>query len=630
MRSLRWVVRAGVLVLFILIFAGGGVFAADYCDMARDIAERAAKTFNRDQEKGIKLFIKAHNLCKKPLYAYNLGIAYFEYGNPAEAEKFLAEAVKGDGSRAKWLNDYAGVILLRSGDAKKALQMAEKAWRLASDSSGLKPAIAETLAEAQMRTGQGLVALKGIRSAALSAPSEKRLQTAMQKIESRYIQAALQLVREGKKREGFLVLEKGADFSALTAKTYCLALARDGAGEKALAAAAKFARRYPAELDQVWSEVVAAECDRLYRRFQAGERAQAMQMAKALHEKYDFDKDFKVAYDKLFEAYLADDVTIAVARPQTGKAYGRAASGEVDLELALASAFGEKSESGGENINLGTALDQDKNIRQGKLKRKHGIALVIGNQHYKEHGYGVPDVKYAGRDVAVMKKYLIKTMGFKEDNIITAHDASFSKMRSLLGTPENPKGKLYNYVKAEKGRAEVFVYYVGHGSPSAKSGEAYLVPVEAEVDYLESSAYPLSLFYRNLEFLEAKSVMVVLDACFSGDSAGGTLFKGISPTVLKNVEPVRELKRNSFVLCGAGKNQVCAWYKEKNHSLMTYYFLEALQGRADSNGDDSLSVGEVYEYVQDKVSSKTLRDSTSREQNPKILGNLDLVLAELE
>ena len=629
MQQLRRVAmrRLALFLALVLLLLQVPVFAADYCDMARDVAERAAKTFNRDQEEGIKLFIKAHRLCDKPLYAYNLGIAYFEYGNPAEAEKFLAEAVNGDGNRAKWLNDYAGVILLRSGDAKKALQLAEKAYRLASTGSNLKPAISETLAEAQLRTGQGLAALKGIKAAAQRSPSEKRLQTTMQKIESRYLHAALKLVSEGKKREGFLVLEKGADYSALTAKTFCLALARDGQGEKALTAAAKWRRRYPVELDKVWSEVVTTECNRLYRRFQAGERAPAMQMAKALSEKYDFDKDFKKAYDKLFEAYLADDVTIAVAKPVTDKT--PSSGGDVDLDQALAAAFGKKSEPCTENINLEIAVDQDKNIRQGKLKRKHGIALVIGNQHYKKHGYGVPDVKYAGRDAAVMKKYLIKTMGFKEKNIITAIDTSFSKMRKLLGTPEDPKGRLYKFVKAERGKAEVFIYYVGHGSPSAKSGEAYLVPVEAEVDYIESNAYPLSLFYRNLEFLEAKSVMVVLDACFSGDSAGGTLFKGISPTVLKNVEPVRELKRNSFVLCGADKNQVCAWYQKERHSLMTYYFFEALQGLADSNDDDNLTVGEVYEYVQEKVSSKTLRDF-SREQNPKILGNLDLVLAELK
>ncbi|MCK5679838.1 caspase family protein, partial [bacterium] len=178
----------------------------------------------------------------------------------------------------------------------------------------------------------------------------------------------------------------------------------------------------------------------------------------------------------------------------------------------------------------------------------------------------------------------------------------------------------------ESGKAEVFVYYVGHGAPAEKGGEAYLVPVDAEVDYIETSGYPLSLFYRNLEMLPAKSVMVVLDACFSGDSAGGQLFRNISPTRLTNVSPLQELKDNSFVLCGADKNQVCGWYPEKRHSLLTYYFFEALQGHADSDGDNRVTVGELYSYVREKVSRKALR--MGRDQNPLAKGKLDLVLAE--
>ena len=103
---------------------------------------------------------------------------------------------------------------------------------------------------------------------------------------------------------------------------------------------------------------------------------------------------------------------------------------------------------------------------------------------------------------------------------------------------------------------------------------------------------------------------------------------GISPTILKNVEPVRELTKNSFVLCGADKNQVCAWYKEKRHSLLTYYFFEALQGGADMNSDNTLTAGEIYDYVQERVSRKALR--SGRQQNPKAMGNRDLVLVRLK
>jgi len=96
--------------------------------------KKEAKTFPTDKEKGGKLFIKALKLCQQPLYQYNLGIAYYQYGNAAEAEKYLAKAVAADDSHAKWLGDYAAVILARGGDAKKALKLAEKASRLPTES----------------------------------------------------------------------------------------------------------------------------------------------------------------------------------------------------------------------------------------------------------------------------------------------------------------------------------------------------------------------------------------------------------------------------------------------------------------------------------------------------------------
>jgi uncharacterized caspase-like protein len=353
-----------------------------------------------------------------------------------------------------------------------------------------------------------------------------------------------------------------------------------------------------------------------------------MQQAKLLHERYAFEPELKKTYDKLFEAYLNDDATIAVA-PRQQKVARRPSRADIDVDAALAAAFdgGRAPGPAPAPTELVAAVDQDKNIRSGRRKRQHGIAVVIGNRDYRRAGHGLPDVRYADRDAAVMKKYLVRTMGFAEENILFKLDATSADLRTLFGTAERPRGKLYNFVAGEQGRAEVFVYYVGHGAPSAKSGEAYLVPVNAEVDYIETTGYPLSLFYRNLETLPAKSVMVVLDACFSGDSAGGALFKNISPGMLKNTSPVRELKQNAFVLCGADKDQVCAWFPEKRHSLLTYYFFEALQGKADRNRDRKLTAGEIYAYVSDAVNRRALR-ATGRNQNPKLMGRRDLVVVE--
>lgn len=615
-----------ILFLFVSMFCISPAEAADYCDMAREVAAKAAKTFPTDKEKGVKLFIKALKLCQQPLYQYNLGIAYYQYGNAAEAEKYLAKAVAADDSHAKWLGDYAAVILARGGDAKKALKLAEKASRLAGDGSELGPAIAETCAEARFRSGQELSALKGIQAAARRWPAEPRLQKAAARIESRFVQTALQLMRAGREKEGFAVLEKGASSSSLAAQTLCRALSRAGQGERALAQTVTWKSRYPEVMKEIWTELVAEECGRLYARYQAGERAPAMQAAKILHEKYSENQDFKETYDKLFNAYINDDTTIILAAKTTPVPAGRGS--DVDVDRALESLFGGRLAAPASDLALEIAVDQDKNIRSGRLKRPHGIAVVIGNQHYAARKKGLPDVAYAGRDAVVMEKYLVKTMGFNRENIISSLDASGSDLRVLFGTPERPRGRLYNFVKSEKGKAEVFIYYTGHGAPAEKGGEAYLVPVNADVNYIETSGYPLSLFYRNLEALPAKSVMVVLDACFSGDSAAGHLFKNISPAMLKNISPIQELQKNSFVLCGADKDQVCSWYPQKRHSLLTYYFFEALQGKADENDDNRVTAQEVYSFVRDQVSHKALRMPGSREQNPLARGNFNLVLAE--
>ncbi len=88
------------------------------------------------------------------------------------------------------------------------------------------------------------------------------------------------------------------------------------------------------------------------------------------------------------------------------------------------------------------------------------------------------------------------------------------------------------------------------------------------------------LFYRIFSKLRAKDATGGLDACFSGYSASGLLFKNISPGMLKSKRPVREMV-NGSVFCGAGKDQVSTWCPAKRHSLFTYFFLKGIGGVAD-------------------------------------------------
>jgi len=78
--ALMWV---GVIFLF-----AGPIEAADTCNVARDVAEKAALAYKKDKKRGVDLFMKAYRLCPKDgAFAYNLGMAWNGYGKPAQAQK---------------------------------------------------------------------------------------------------------------------------------------------------------------------------------------------------------------------------------------------------------------------------------------------------------------------------------------------------------------------------------------------------------------------------------------------------------------------------------------------------------------------------------------------------------------
>lgn len=138
-------------------------------------------------------------------------------------------------------------------------------------------------------------------------------------------------------------------------------------------------------------------------------------------------------------------------------------------------------------------------------------------------------MEYAHRDLDVMQQYVKRTMGFTAKNIIVEKDATRATFEMIFGNKDQPRGKLARFVR--KGRSRVFVYYVGHGAPSSRTGEGYFVPVDADPNYITTAGYPVSVFYRNLKKLPAKELVVVLDTCFSGRTESGLIVKNISPAL---------------------------------------------------------------------------------------------------
>lgn len=266
------------------------------------------------------------------------------------------------------------------------------------------------------------------------------------------------------------------------------------------------------------------------------------------------------------------------------------------------------------------------NLPEAKQERVDAIAVIIGNRNYSTSLKGVPDVTFALNDAEVMRSYVTKTLGYRNGNIIYMKDATQSEFIGTFGTKENPLGKLHDWVRP--GESDVFVYYSGHGAPSLKTGKGYLLPVDADPERVDLTGYPLETLYANLAKIPARSVTVILDACFSGSSNNGSVVKNASSISLRTVKPTNSLP-NATILTAADASEVASWDEPAGHGLFTRYFLEGVTGAADKerfgNGDGVVTLGELKKYLASEVTYQARREY-GRDQHPQVSGATEKIL----
>ena len=230
-------------------------------------------------------------------------------------------------------------------------------------------------------------------------------------------------------------------------------------------------------------------------------------------------------------------------------------------------------------------------------KRPDDIAVIIGNANYEKMGKDIPNVNPAYADAEGIKQYFMQALGVKEGNIIYLKDATAAQLLGTFGDKESHKGQLYNWVKPNV--SNVYVYYAGHGVPGGDKGNAYLVPTDADSQTIQFSGYPLSTLYSNLGKLTAKSITVILEACFSGASQAGNLFANSSPIVITAKKTM--IPKNVKVISAGAVDQMASWEQDNSHGLFTKYFLKAMSGEGDKNNDGKVSDAELKEYLSDTM-----------------------------
>ena len=280
-----------------------------------------------------------------------------------------------------------------------------------------------------------------------------------------------------------------------------------------------------------------------------------------------------------------------------------------ELDLARASAAPPQVAAVPTPIMPTIQSEVDRVPALSSLKKKHAYAVVIGIEQYREK---LPKADYADRDAKLVGEYLTKVMGYPEENVIV----QVNERATGRDLEKYFESWLPNNVEKD---GSVFVYYSGHGSPSAKSGDAYLVPYDGDPAFLETTGYPLKRLYAALEKLPAGEVTVVLDSCFSGAGGRSVIAQGLRPMGL-SVQKAMKASGKTIVLSASSGEQVSSTYMDQGHGLMTYFFLKGLQGEGDTNHDGVIELAELFEYVKPNV-QRIARKQYNNEQTPQLLAN---------
>lgn len=224
------------------------------------------------------------------------------------------------------------------------------------------------------------------------------------------------------------------------------------------------------------------------------------------------------------------------------------------------------------------------------------FALVIGVERYLR----LPAAAYAARDAEAMKNYLI-AMGYPSQNIVTLSGPNAT--RALL------QGYLEEWLPRNlKPDSEFFLYYAGHGAADALTHKSYLVPWDADAEFLDSTAYPLDRLYADLAKLRSHRIVAALDACFSGMGARSVAPPGrplISGVTLG--QPLGAAR----VLAAASGAQIAAVLPGEGHGLFTYYLLKGLRGdAADARG--RVTLDGLERYLSPAVTAEAARQNLSQ------------------
>lgn len=234
--------------------------------------------------------------------------------------------------------------------------------------------------------------------------------------------------------------------------------------------------------------------------------------------------------------------------------------------------------------------------------------LFVGIDRYQDSR--VPWLAGAARDSAALHALFTDSLGEASACLLTDDAATTPTIRSELRSLANDSSD----------HDVVVVAYAGHGS-----ADHQIITYDADVGRLAETCLSLDDLADLVGAIPGKTVVCLLDCCFSGGFGARVLAGGLRPRSAA-ADPVSEalarftgVGRLAFTASAA--NEEAHESPRHGHGLMTYRLLEALQGAPEAVDGDNLNLLRLLDYVTRAVQADA--QQMGRQQTPTLRGQLD-------
>jgi len=255
----------------------------------------------------------------------------------------------------------------------------------------------------------------------------------------------------------------------------------------------------------------------------------------------------------------------------------------------------------------GDMLSNHAEMGYAKLRALRGRrwAIVIGVARYKFSGMGVADLPHADSDAEAVRDFLRSPVGGSLDE---------KHLRYLINedaTLVNIRQALIDFAAQAGPEDLVLVYYSGYGQQSLlPTGGGLLLAHDSNPRALETTSFPLEELRSAFEVqLKGRRFLFIMDSSRGAPIAPGLSAKitnFIAPYLIKAIEGA-----GRSVLLSGKTGSLSVGGEWSGCNLYTHFLLEGLKGAADANGDGTVTLDELNDYLFNKV-----QEASNRRQTP--------------